>query len=92
MAKPRTRPLNAVFGVEIFNIDLSVAVVQGHYPEIRAAFETHFALLFRDQDLAPENHKLLAEAFEPLENRDAPDLEADESFVIPALRTPPFAR
>ena len=55
MAKPRTRPLNAVFGVEIFNIDLSVAVVQGHYPEIRAAFETHSASLFRDQDLAPQN-------------------------------------
>jgi alpha-ketoglutarate-dependent 2,4-dichlorophenoxyacetate dioxygenase len=65
----KTYPLTPRFGREIKGIQLS-EVTEGYlYPEIRNAFETHSALLFRDQDISDDQHKSLSALFGPVEDR-----------------------
>ncbi len=70
MAELMVEPLHDRFGATISGIDLRT-VTEGHlYPEIRAAFEEHSLLLFRDQQLDNASHTHLASLFGPLENRE----------------------
>jgi len=85
MTELRTRPLTPRFGIEIADIDLRRVTETHLYPEIRAAFERHSALLFRDQELPPEHHLRLARLFGPIEDREADEREAGQSFEIPAV-------
>lgn len=79
-----TTPLHPKFGVEVFDVDLR-DVTAGHlYPEIRALFEHHSALLFRGQDLSEAAHTRLSELFGPLENRDAL-AGLDAAFTVPMV-------
>ena len=62
------------FGVEIHDVDLTRLNTTLVFPEIRAAFEEHSLLLFRDQNLDEDTHRRVAELFGPIEDlRDAPD-------------------
>ncbi|MEL6278572.1 MAG: TauD/TfdA family dioxygenase [Pseudomonadota bacterium] len=80
-----TRPLTARFGVEIQGVDLR-DVSAGHgFDAIRAAFEQHSALLFRDQTFEPEHHLALAKLFGPIEDRKADERKPGEAFEIPQV-------
>ncbi|MDG4650528.1 TauD/TfdA family dioxygenase [Roseibacterium sp. SDUM158017] len=79
------RPLNPTFGVEVKGIDL-IEVTAGHlFPEIRALFEEHSALLFRGQELSQEKHIELAGLFGPVEDRDADTRKPGEAFRVPEV-------
>lgn len=65
----QTTPLHNRFGVEIHNIDLPKVTVESGYCEIRAAFEMHSVLLFRNQNLDDARHLAFASLFGPIEDR-----------------------
>jgi alpha-ketoglutarate-dependent 2,4-dichlorophenoxyacetate dioxygenase len=61
-------PLADGFGAEIRGIGvLDVATQDQAYAQIRAAFETHSLLLFRDQDVVDDVQAAFSRAFGPLE-------------------------
>ncbi|MEQ9259790.1 MAG: TauD/TfdA family dioxygenase [Roseovarius sp.] len=63
----KTRSLHPDFGVEL--PDLSIAALgAADFPEIRALFEEHSLLLFRDQEIDEATHRRFAESFGPLED------------------------
>ncbi len=78
-------PLNPTFGVEVRGLDLMEVSADTLFPEIRALFEEHSALLFRDQDLTPEKHLELAGLFGPIEDREADVRKPGEAFKIPEV-------
>ncbi|MEY8840512.1 TauD/TfdA dioxygenase family protein [Cribrihabitans sp. XS_ASV171] len=78
-------PLNPTFGVEVRGLDLMEVTAENLFPEIRALFEEHSALLFRGQDLTPEKHLELAGLFGPIEDREADTRKPGEAFKIPEV-------
>lgn len=66
-----TIPLHPRFGLIVQDVDLRDVTADHLYPDIRQAFETHSALLFRGQDLDDAAHQRLGALFGPLENREA---------------------
>lgn len=77
-------PLHPRYGVEVHDFDLSTIDERG-YGAIRAAFEEHSLLLFRNQDLTDEQHLRFGRYFGDVENRDAADLKAGADFEVPAV-------
>ena len=67
----QTSPLHPEFGLIVDNVDLREVTADHLWPDIRQAFETHSALLFRAQDFSDETHLNIANLFGPLENRKA---------------------
>ena len=65
----RTTPLHPRFGVEIHDIDINEVTTENRHSEIRAAFETHSLLLFRNQDLDNAAHIRFAGVFGSIEDR-----------------------
>ncbi|RBI85945.1 TauD/TfdA family dioxygenase [Rhodosalinus halophilus] len=80
-----TTPLTPAFGVEVRGVRLDEVTESRLFPEIRAAFEAHSALLFRDQALSPEAHLRLARLFGPIEDRKADERAEGEAFEIPEV-------
>ncbi|MBI1416804.1 MAG: TauD/TfdA family dioxygenase [Limimaricola sp.] len=78
-------PLNPNFGVEVRGLNLMDVSADTLFPEIRALFEEHSALLFRGQDLTPEKHLELAGLFGPVEDREADERKPGEAFKIPEV-------
>ncbi len=78
-----TRPLHPRFGVEIQGIDLREVTAERHFPQIRALFEQHSLLLFRNQEVDSEAHNDFALLFGPLEDR-----VADAAGSAPRARPP----
>jgi taurine dioxygenase len=67
--EPRTltiAPLNPVIGAEIGGVDLSRPLDDAQFAEVRAAFNAHHVLIFRDQRLTREDHKRFGRLFGPL--------------------------
>ncbi len=61
-------PLGPGFGVEVRGVDLvDVATDAEAYKAVRAAFEQHSLLVFRDQDIADDVQVAYSRAFGPLE-------------------------
>jgi taurine dioxygenase len=60
-------PFDAVLGAEVRGIDLSRPVDSDSVAVLRAAYEEHSVLLFRDQELTPEQHIDLSRCFGKLE-------------------------
>jgi alpha-ketoglutarate-dependent 2,4-dichlorophenoxyacetate dioxygenase len=61
-------PLGPGFGVEIRGVSLLDVASDGEaYKAVRAAFEAHSLLLFRDQDIADDVQAAYSRAFGPLE-------------------------
>lgn len=81
----RSSPLHPDFGLIIHEVDLRDVTAEHLFPEIRHAFESHSALLFRDQDFDDDTHLKLAQLFGPLENRDAMAAGRDVAFEIPEV-------
>lgn len=81
----KTSPLHPYFGLVIEDVDLRYVTPDTYYPEIRRAFETHSALLFRGQDLDDAAHIRLAKLFGPLENREAMSAGRDVPFDVPVV-------
>ncbi|MEM9144808.1 MAG: TauD/TfdA family dioxygenase [Pseudomonadota bacterium] len=80
-----TTALTAHFGVLCEGADLTEHTIPTLYPTLRALFERHSVLLFRDQDLSPAAHLSLAAHFGPIEDRKADERTADEAFEIPEV-------
>ncbi len=55
------RPLTGALGAEILGIDLTEDLSEASFGEIRKALADHGFILFRDQDLTPEQHIAFAE-------------------------------
>jgi alpha-ketoglutarate-dependent 2,4-dichlorophenoxyacetate dioxygenase len=62
-----TRPLHPLFGVEIVGVDLAAPLDDATFAVIRAEFEEHSLLLFRDQALDDAAQVAFSERFGPLE-------------------------
>jgi len=78
-------PLTPHFGVEVRGLDLMEVTAQTLFPEIRALFEEHSALLFRAQDISEAKHFELAGLFGPIEDRDADTRKPGEVQAIPEV-------
>ena len=78
-----TVPLHPLFGVEVRGIDLRDVTAERHYPELRALFERHSLLLFRDQAMGAKVQNDFALLFGPLEDR-----VADAARTEPRRRPP----
>jgi taurine dioxygenase len=79
------RPLTPSFGVEVCALDLSEPLPPAAAAELRALFDQHLVLLFRDQRLLPERHIAFARNFGPLEVHVLDQYHADrhpELFVL----------
>ncbi len=50
------RPLSGALGAEIFGADLSAALSNRQFAEIRQAYHEFSVIFFRDQELTPEDH------------------------------------
>lgn len=63
------RALHPRFGVEVQDVDVRSITANDGYAEIRAAFEAHSLLLFRDQHLDDAAHLRFGALFGPVEDR-----------------------
>lgn len=61
------RGLHPLFGAEIVGIDTGAPMSDATFAEIRAAFEEHSLLVFRDQSLDDETQVAFSRRFGPLE-------------------------
>lgn len=77
-----TQPLHPKFGVVVNGVDLTTVTATHLFPQIRAAFDEHSALLFRGQTLDAGAHTSLASLFGPLENRPAMSSASDVPFAV----------
>ncbi|WP_171180487.1 TauD/TfdA family dioxygenase [Ruegeria sp. HKCCD8929] len=85
MTTIQTKPLTQLFGVEVSDIDLADVRADNLFPELRALFEEHSALLFRGQDISDEKHMALAKLFGPIEDRQADERKPGEKFEVPQV-------
>ena len=60
-------PLSPTFGAEISGIDLSAPLSAATHADILATWREHLVLIFRDQDLSPENLLDFARSFGKLD-------------------------
>ena len=81
----RLKPLTETFGVEVTGLSLAKAATGDAFPELRALFEEHSALLFRGQHVTDEEHLALAERFGPVEDRLADERKEGEAYEIPKV-------
>jgi alpha-ketoglutarate-dependent 2,4-dichlorophenoxyacetate dioxygenase len=80
-----TRPLTPLFGAEVRGIDLADPATDALFPQIRALFEEHSALLFRGQQISDARHVELAQHFGPIEDRNADARKPGEAFEVPKV-------
>ena len=64
-----TTPLHPAFGIEVHGIRLRDVTADHLYAEIRALFEHHSLLLFRDQHLKDDEQLGFGVLFGPIEDR-----------------------
>ena len=80
-----TTPLSDRFGVEVHGVDLHDVRSDNLFPDVRGTFETHSALLFRNQDLDEETHLSFGRLFGPIEDRHPEQREKGEAFRVPEV-------
>ena len=80
----RTSPISERFGVEVHDFDLGRINAAG-FAEVRALFEEHSALLFRNQEIDDAAHMHLARLFGPIEDRKADERKEGEAFEVPEV-------
>lgn len=81
----QTKPLTPVFGVEVSGINLMDVSAENLFPQLRALFEEHSALLFRAQEITDEKHMELARLFGPIEDRKADERKPGEAYEVPKV-------
>ena len=77
-------PLHPRFGVEVQDFPLA-AMTPERFAPLRAAFEEHSLLLFRNQDFGEADHMALANLFGPIEDRNIDSRPKGEAFKIPEV-------
>jgi alpha-ketoglutarate-dependent 2,4-dichlorophenoxyacetate dioxygenase len=78
-----TVPLGAAFGAELRGVTLAeVAADPGLYRQVRAAFEEHSVLLFRDQQVTDQAQEAFSACFGPLELTKVASLGEGTHFSI----------
>ncbi|WP_282608317.1 TauD/TfdA family dioxygenase [Pelagibius sp. Alg239-R121] len=82
MTSLKVTPLTDTFGVMVHDLNLSKIAEDKEYPVLRALFEEHSALLFRDQELSAEDHLRLARMFGPIEDRMADSRKPGEELGV----------
>lgn len=60
-------------------------MTEARFPALRALFEEHSALLFRNQALNEADHMRLAQLFGPIEDREVDERKPGEVFKIPEV-------
>ncbi len=81
-ASIKVTPLTRTFGVVVHDIDLSEIRSDVEFPQLRALFEEHSALLFPGQNLSDAQHLHLAEMFGPIEDRMADSRKPGEKAGV----------
>ena len=76
------RPFGANAGAEVRGIDITSPLEKEIVREIKTAWQKHLVLLFRDQDLKPEEHMAFAQYFG----------EPQKAGFVPTLKEFPFIR
>lgn len=66
----KLRPLSHALGAEVLGVDLSKPMSAQTFAEIHAAFLTHGVLLFRGQDITPEQHIAFSRNFGALDTHE----------------------
>ena len=79
----RTRKLSDALGVEIGGVDLSQELSDAVMREIEALWHRHSLLLFRDQDLTPEDHKRFTRFFGEFQLPHAGAQQGAETLYLP---------
>lgn len=79
------RPLTKAFGAEVLGLELADVTAERGYPELRALFERHSALLFRNQSLDNDQHIALGKLFGPIEDREAGTRGPGQHFKVPEV-------
>ena len=77
-------PITPRYGVRIDNLDLR-DLTDDTFADLRDAFERNSLLFLPGQEITDEDHIALAKRFEPLEDRNADNLAADETFKVPEV-------
>lgn len=62
------QPMTATIGAEVRGIDLSAPLSDETVAEIRSLLLEHLVLVFREQDISPEDHIAFARRFGPIKN------------------------
>ena len=62
----RVKPINGAMGAEVFDIDLAAPLGDAAMDEIRAAWNDHLVLIFRDQDLTDQQQFDFSANFGPI--------------------------
>ncbi len=81
-APMKITPLTGTFGVVVHGVNLSEIKEDREFPQLRALFEEHSALLFRGQNLSADDHLRLAEMFGPIEDRMADSRRSGEKAGV----------
>ena len=74
------KKLHPLFGAEVSGIDITRPLSQREFGPIRAAFEEHSVLLFRDQHMTDETQVQFSEYFGPLETTGSANPAAGTKF------------
>ena len=61
------RPFAAALGAEVLNLDLSQPLSEPHFEPLRQAFASHHVLVFRKQNITPQQHIDFSRRFGPLQ-------------------------
>lgn len=70
-------PVTPLLGAEVAGLDLSQELTPQQEKELKHAFLTHHVLVFRDQDITPEQHKRFAALFGELHPVAIPAEDSD---------------
>ncbi|MFJ3820739.1 TauD/TfdA dioxygenase family protein [Streptomyces nodosus] len=74
-------PLTPLLGAEVSGIDLARELTPQQEKELKHAFEAHHVLVFRDQDITPEEHKRFAGVFGDLHPVTLP-VEGSDPYIL----------
>ncbi|MEQ9693001.1 TauD/TfdA family dioxygenase [Shimia sp. SDUM112013] len=85
MTQIETTPLTKSFGVEVHGLQIADVTKDHLFPELRALFEEHSALLLRNQAITDEQHIAFSQLFGEIEDRNADERKPDETFKVPEV-------
>ena len=81
-------PLSGTMGVEISGIDLSAGLDEATAAELRAALVEHHVIVFRDQELTPEQQMAVGAAFGELDTHPFVEGRRDYPEVLEVITEP----
>jgi taurine dioxygenase len=79
------RPISGVLGAEVRGLDLAAPVDAAALAAIRAAFVEHHVLVFRDQDLSPDQQIAFGRRFGELDTHPFVEGNADHPEIVDVI-------